>query len=119
MVFAVQGWSSIIPTFSPADFISLYIEIPIIIVMFFAWLFFSRRESELSARSLFPDPSDGNSPSRPNRNEVKYHDLVDINTVDLIRDEYDEEDDTGVEDEMTSRLNGKMKLLWTFYYWLI
>jgi len=70
---------------------------------------------------LFSDPSDGDSPNRLNRNEVKvkYHDLVDINTVDLIRDEYDEEDDTEGEDEITSRLHGKMKLLWTFYYWLI
>ena len=92
--------------------------------MFFAWLFFSRRESEQSADStsepLLSDPGiDGDSPSRLNRDKtLKYHDLVDVDTVDLIRDEYDEEDMES-EDEIAIRLSGKMRLLWTFYYWLV
>lgn len=97
------------------------------VVMFFTWLFFSRRESEQSAGSasepLLSDPEmevDGGSPRHLNWNKThKYHDLVDIDTVDLIRDEYDEEDEIEGEDEVTSRLSGKMKLLWTFYYWLV
>lgn len=97
------------------------------VVMFLTWLFLNRRKAEKSTGSasepLLSDPGmdvDGGSPSHLNRDKsFKYHDLVDIGTVDLIRDEYDEEDDMESEDEVTSRLNGKMKLLWTFYYWLV
>ena len=95
------------------------------VVMFFTWLFLSCRESEQSAGSpaepLLSDPGmdvDGGSPNFLNKT-LKSHDLVDIDTVDLIRDEYNEEDDIESEDEVTSRLSGKMKLLWTFYYWLV
>ena len=92
------------------------------VVMFFAWLFFSRRESERLADSasdpLLSDPEIDGSSSRLNRDKIKYHDLVDVDTVDLTRDEYDE-DDTEVEDEVANRLSGKMRLLWTFYYWLV
>jgi len=95
------------------------------VVMFFTWLFLSRRESEQSAGStsepLLSDPRmDEGSPSHLNRDKtLKFHDLVNIDTVDLRRDEYEEEDDMEGEDEVTSRLSGKMKLLWTFYYWLV
>ena len=94
------------------------------VVMFLTWLFLSRREAEKSAGSasepLLGMDVDGGSPSHLNRDKIlKYHDLVDIDTVDLIRDEYEEEDDIESEDEVTSRLSGKMKLLWTFYYWLV
>lgn len=95
------------------------------VVMFFTWLFLSRRGSEQSAGSisepLLSDPGmDGGNPSNLNRDKtLKYHDLVDTDTVDLRRDEYEEEDDMDSEDEVASRLSGKMKLLWTFYYWLV
>ena len=97
------------------------------VVMFFTWLFLSRCESKQSAGSvsepLLSDPGmdvDVGTPSHLNRDKnIKYHDLVDIVTVDLTRDEYDEEDDMEGEDEVTSRLSGKMRLLWTFYYWLV
>jgi AAT family amino acid transporter len=96
------------------------------VVMFFTWLFLRRRESEQSAGSasepLLSDPEmevDSGSPRHLNRDKtLKYHDLVDIDTVDLVRDEYDEEEDIE-EDEVMSRLSGKMKLLWTFYYWFV
>ena len=39
---AVQGWSSVIPHFSGVDFVSFYIEIPIMIVMYLIWLFVNR-----------------------------------------------------------------------------
>ena len=91
------------------------------IVMCLAWLFLSRRESGRSVcsapDSLLSDP--GIDGGIPKGERIKYHDLVDIDTVDLTRDEYDEGDDTGEEDEVASRLSGKMKLLWTFYYWLV
>lgn len=92
------------------------------VLMFFTWLFLSRRESAGStSEPLLSDPGmDADSPSHPSRDEtLKYHDLVDTDTVDLTRDEYDEDDDMDGEDEVTSRLSGKMKFLWTFYYWLV
>lgn len=33
----VQGWSCFSPSFQPVDFVSFYIEIPVMIVMFVAW----------------------------------------------------------------------------------
>ena len=92
--------------------------------MYFAWLLLSRGESGQSVDPasvpLLSDPGiDGSRPSGLDRERIKYHDLVDIDAVDLTRDEYDEEDDTGDEDKIASRLKGKMKLLWTFYYWLV
>jgi len=126
ILILIQGWSSIIPTFSLVDFISFYIQIPIMVVMFFTWLFLSRRESEQSEGStsepLLSDPGmDDGIPSHLDRDKtLKYHDLVNVDTVDLVRDEYDdEEDDVEDENEVTRRLSGKMKLLWTLYYWLV
>ncbi|KAF8810121.1 hypothetical protein BYT27DRAFT_7186985 [Phlegmacium glaucopus] len=125
MGLAVQGWSSFVPKFSVVDFVSFYIEIPIIIIMFLTWLLFGARESGRSAGStseldpLLSNPGvDGSSPGRLNRYQIKYHDLVDVDTVDLKRDEY-EEVDAGGEDEIARRLSGKKKLLWTLYYWIV
>ncbi|EDR03257.1 amino acid-polyamine organocation amino acid permease, partial [Laccaria bicolor S238N-H82] len=33
----IQGWSSVIPEFSLVDFISFYIELPVMLIMFLAW----------------------------------------------------------------------------------
>ncbi|KAF8813720.1 hypothetical protein BYT27DRAFT_7180470 [Phlegmacium glaucopus] len=121
IIILIQGWSSFVPTFSAVDFVSFYIEIPVIIVMFFAWLLFGGRESgSTSDPPPLSNPGvDGSSPSRlNNRNKIRYHDLVDVDTVDLIRDEY-EEVDTGGEDEIARRLSGKKRLLWTIYYWIV
>jgi len=55
------------------------------------------------------------------RTRFRFHDLVDADTVDLFADEYTEAEqrDSGSEDEATERKTGRMKLLWTLYYWLI
>ncbi|KAG1865858.1 amino acid permease/ SLC12A domain-containing protein [Suillus subalutaceus] len=54
----IQGWSSIIPTFSPVDFVSYYIEIPIMVVMGLCWVL---------AKNTFIDstPVPGNTPLDP------------------------------------------------------
>ncbi|KAG6857760.1 hypothetical protein H0H87_004176 [Tephrocybe sp. NHM501043] len=44
----VQGWSSVIPKFSGVDFVSYYIEIPVMIIMFFAWLVVTGARPKLS-----------------------------------------------------------------------
>lgn len=38
----VQGWSSFSPKFSPVDFVSYYIELPVMLVMFVAWKLIKR-----------------------------------------------------------------------------
>ncbi|KZF20205.1 hypothetical protein L228DRAFT_253969 [Xylona heveae TC161] len=38
----VQGWSCFSPTFSAVDFVSYYIELPIMLVMYLAWKFIKR-----------------------------------------------------------------------------
>ncbi|KAJ5690816.1 Amino acid/polyamine transporter I [Penicillium macrosclerotiorum] len=51
----VQGWSCFSPHFKRVDFVSLYIEIPIMIVMFLAWKLIKRthfvRKSEMDLRT--------------------------------------------------------------------
>ncbi|KAF5345326.1 hypothetical protein D9758_008481 [Tetrapyrgos nigripes] len=161
----VQGWASIIPTFTAVDFVSFYVEIPIMIVMYFTWLLIRRpipqskldeQEQESNDRDrdeedngnegfsgalcyrettvLTPlldvqDVGDENrARARARRKRTRlwswwYTDMVDIHTVDLKKDEY-EEDSTGQDqrdDEVRQRrLKGSplwSKILWRLYYW--
>lgn len=41
-IVLVQGWSCFSPTFSPVDFVSYYIELPIMLIMFAAWKLIKR-----------------------------------------------------------------------------
>lgn len=38
----VQGWSCFSPSFKAVDFVSMYVEIPIMVVMFVVWKLFRR-----------------------------------------------------------------------------
>lgn len=89
----VQGWSSVIPKFSVVDFISFYIQIPLMVVMFWAWLLiqrFRRRSPIVLTQS--PNP------------RFWHFDFVDLSVVNLREDEYIEPveqregDDSGKED---------------------
>lgn len=42
MLILVQGWSCFSPTFQPVDFVSYYIEIAIMLVMFVGWKLIKR-----------------------------------------------------------------------------
>ncbi|KAG4439132.1 hypothetical protein IFR05_005369 [Cadophora sp. M221] len=42
VIILVQGWSSFSPKFSAVDFVSYYIEIPIMLVMYLGWKFWKR-----------------------------------------------------------------------------
>ncbi|KAF8973198.1 amino acid permease-domain-containing protein [Flammula alnicola] len=126
VLIMVQGWSSVIPVFSALDFISFYIEIPIIVVMFIAWMVLKRPTLQISQLSeSTPSASDHSLPEstlilRNNKKKSRFHDLVDVESVDLYRDEYTEEVvESAAEDEITKRLNGKARLLWSLYYWLV
>ncbi|KDR75290.1 hypothetical protein GALMADRAFT_69558 [Galerina marginata CBS 339.88] len=119
----VQGWSSVLPVFSAVDFISFYIELPIIMVMFVAWMLFqrSRQQPVENIDSSSDQLLEESGPTTSIKKNSRFHDLVDADTVDLYREEYaeDVQADAEVEDEVTKRLNGNMRALWRLYYWLV
>lgn len=100
-----------VPKFSAVDFVSFYIEIPVMIVMFTSWLMI-KRSTRPAGRLL---AGDGESRSRVWR----HLDLVDIDVVDLTQDEYTEEaEDKEEEEERKSRISGPGGLWWRLYYWI-
>lgn len=42
LLVLVQGWKSFSPQFSAVDFVSYYLEIPLMVVMYFGWKVFKR-----------------------------------------------------------------------------
>lgn len=91
--------------------------------MFAAWILLKR------PRHPNNEPSEGSGDTDhllPNthtndRTRPRFHDLVDADTVDLFADECTEEEqsDADIEDEAMERKTGRMKLVWSLYYWLI
>ncbi|KAH0827603.1 amino acid permease/ SLC12A domain-containing protein [Lanmaoa asiatica] len=120
----IQGWSSIFPKFSTVDFISFYIEIPVMIVMYIAWALaknISATKLEAvtpgdppleSAEELTPLISRGRTAGHTNT-----FDIVDIHSVDLYKDEHVEDPDDEVDgEEIKQNLQGRFGSLWKLYY---
>lgn len=118
----VQGYSSIIPVFTAVDFVSLYIEIPVMIVMYLGWMLIKRPDPNAEAKlpsTADASPVDGSLAS-VKRRKWYTSDLVDIHTVDLVRDEYLEQPTDELDDKkMEARYSGKWRLAWKAYYWVI
>jgi amino acid transporter, AAT family len=98
----VQGYSSFIPEFKGVEFVSFYVEVPVMALMYVAWILSrpqpARRDGVLRAFG---------------------EDLVDYKTVDLDRDEYAEvEADKVLDQKRESRLKGRQGWLWRCYYWI-
>ncbi|CCL99850.1 uncharacterized protein FIBRA_01874 [Fibroporia radiculosa] len=123
ILIAVQGWSSVIPTFSFVDFISFYIEIPTMLVMYFGWTLFKSPSALSSSSDAEASPLiTPHAPllGTPIRRRRQLYDLVDTRTVDLRRDEYEEGEEDVVEDEERERkLGGRAGSLWRLYYWFV
>ncbi|KAF9528497.1 amino acid permease-domain-containing protein [Crepidotus variabilis] len=128
VIILLQGWSSIIPTFSAADFVSFYVEIPIMLVMYVAWRLVRR---PITARKPLVTDAEGVDASQtpiglttPLAGSTKVRwtthlfDLVDYKAVNLYADEYQEEADDEA-DKTEARLNGKKRWLWKVYYWVV
>lgn len=113
----IQGWSSVIPHFSAVDFVSFYIEIPVMLVMYIAWLAIKRLPT-LNAEVNFPAPSEVPlHPPAPRR--LRWHDLVDTAAVDLTRDEHkDDVNDTIEDQERDRRLQGRGWVFWKLFYFV-
>lgn len=121
-VLSVQGWSSVIPKFSAVDFVSFYVEIPVMLVMYFTWLFIKRPQlSPLDPTTLHEDNPIG-PPQRPSIvrrawTSFPLHDSVNTQTVDLRRDEHHEDAEDAADDERRdAKLKGRWRKLWKVYY---
>ncbi|KAI0790711.1 amino acid permease/ SLC12A domain-containing protein [Abortiporus biennis] len=121
----IQGWSSVIPRFSPVDFLSFYIELPVMIIMGLGWFFLKRSPSHLHHGHLVSETALSSStpllPPQSQPQKSSFSVIVDIETVDLYRDEYHDYDpEDAVEDEeRKARLTGQWRWLWSFYYWIV
>ncbi|KAI0675079.1 amino acid permease-domain-containing protein [Trametes maxima] len=115
----IQGWSSVIPKFSWVDFVSFYIEIPVMIIMYLLWMLI-RRPKPSSARVADDQPIEPPAPRSILRRVwdfISYHDNVDTRTVDLKRDEHeDEEEDLADDLAREAKLKGRWRWLWRVYY---
>ena len=125
-----------IPKFSLVDFISFYIELPFMLTMSLAWLYLNSQSSSSQASyshtksTIIRNDADASQPLLPQESVVTsdliphrkhwYSDLVDVDNVDLSRDEYvDQEGDILDDEERTKRVSGGLGLLWTVYYWVL
>ncbi|ESK93656.1 hypothetical protein Moror_1473 [Moniliophthora roreri MCA 2997] len=127
----IQGWSSVIPRFDVVEFFSFYIELPIMLVMVIIWMLIRRpngsKRRYLSIRSpndpssLTPLLGGDGTDSHDRKRKWWYHDLVDVDSVDLYRDEYEEDLETDkLDDERRERrLKGKTRILWMLYYSIV
>ncbi|KAL5536357.1 ALP1_2 [Sanghuangporus sanghuang] len=128
LIILFQGWTSFYHTFSPVDFISLYIELPVMVLMTLFWFLVRHRHSliyqrwfgvsESSDNTIYTseaaEPS-GVSSSHPT-GKHDYKELVDIKTVDLLADEHTE-DERDVEDDAVraARRKGRWGWAWRIY----
>lgn len=99
------------------DFFSYYIEIPVMIAMFTVWRVLSnwqRRDVGNSSRTPLVTPL---STRASHTYGFWSGDIVDLETVDLTRDEYVEDEEDRREDEQ--RDLRKKGVLWNLYDWLV
>ncbi|KAI9066586.1 hypothetical protein FKP32DRAFT_1704719 [Trametes sanguinea] len=121
----IQGWSSVIPKFSAVDFVSFYIEIPVMIVMYLAWMIITRPTPASGAPPSIASPShevtEVPTPTRSLARRIwrrlTYIDNVDIRTVDLRRDEHEEEPEDLLEDQKReAQMKGRWGFFWRVFY---
>ncbi|KAJ7039178.1 amino acid permease-domain-containing protein [Mycena alexandri] len=114
----IQGWSSVIPVFSAVDFLSFYIEVPVIIMMYFSWALFKNRPAASRPAETEPSASSpllGRRRSRSPPRKLWFTDLVDVQTVDLNSDQYEEDEADKRDEEQHGAQTGIWRRL---YYYL-
>jgi hypothetical protein len=126
-LFAVQGWSSVIPRFSAVDFLSFYIEVLVTALMYLLWLVGCRAlraplaappTSSTMASTAAVAVATTTTTMHP-ASTRPFFDFVDVSRVDLYRDEHEDApvDKHEDEDEVHARrLRGRARWAWTLYY---
>lgn len=80
------------------------------IVMYILWMLIKRPGLKSSANT-------------PRSRRIWYSDLVDVNTVDLSKDEYQDEEVDKIDDETRhnriTKGNLGARMLWRLYYWIV
>ncbi|KAH9983335.1 amino acid permease-domain-containing protein [Russula compacta] len=123
-IILIQGWSSIIPHFSAVDFLSFYIELLVMALMYLLWLVVHRA---LRLPPLAVPPTKSLPRGIRTRTATAatlpaawpFFDFVDVSRVDLYRDEHEEAQVDNHEDEdevRARRLRGRASWAWTLYY---
>lgn len=93
-----------IPKFSGVDFVSFYIELPVLLVMSILWLI---------VRARLDKDTDTSSATK----RRVWHDVVDVSTADLTSDEYVEVEEDRIDNDKRERhLKGKYRWFWRAYY---
>ncbi len=99
------------------------------IVMYIAWMLIRRPGRPTPNLSAQPNAQSSSlTPLSPvdsgkQRGGWWYNDLVDVDLVDLYRDEHNEEEEDRVDDSKRERrlkgTNSAQRILWRMYYWLV
>lgn len=111
----VQGWSSVVPRFSLVDFLSFYVELFVVAIMYFLWLVFRRALRPRAAALLASSPMTAAGRAHPEARP--FFDFVDVSHVDLYHDEHEDAQVDKHEDEVRAqRLRGWAGWAWTLYY---
>lgn len=103
--------------FDAVDFLSFYIEVPVIAVMYFTWALLNRPAQSPSGETP-PSASSQLLPRRTTGNfggKWRFTDLVDFRTVDLNSDQYEDDEADKHDEEQHGNRSGIMQRL---YYWL-
>ena len=119
----VQGWSSIFPHFSLVDFASFYIELLTMTAMTAMWFFLhpSRSTSPRSlAHTTSYEPSEVVGSPQLQSPSYTIADLVNIDTLDLYVDEYEEDEEDRRDDEIRQmRLETQRPSRWMWRMWYL
>ncbi|KAL5513804.1 ALP1_1 [Sanghuangporus vaninii] len=113
-----QGWSSLYPAFSFIDFISLYLELPVMAIMTFAWYFIRHRKEFVHSHHPISSDMGVGFPTIQSVIASKHtsREVVDVDTVDLYEDEhFDDEHDAEDDALHAARRKGRWGWFWRLY----
>lgn len=122
------------PRFSTVDFLSLYLEIPAMVIMYIAYIVAHETTSsfvgwmdspKVSTLNISSGSATESTPlftvARGRRSTWEtMNDIVDIHTVDLYKDEYIEVAEDELDDaKHEARMAGPYRIFWRLFYFLV
>jgi hypothetical protein len=118
----------VIPHFSVVDFLSFYIELLVMALMYFVWLVVHRvlkptpgfAAQQLTSSSTVGGIAGASSQATMRPPTRPFFDFVDLSRVDLYHDEHEDEPFDKHEDDVRGRrLGGLAGWAWALYYYII